>query len=304
MELYTIYRPITATPFRCGDKYMEYEPCDILKPYIRCFWGTKRVVRQEKGDMVTGEIVTPDTCVDIIFTADFTNNRLECGFRGIDERAFPAGRADGEDRAFSSFAIRFYAWGAAAFAEESMENTKNGLFDAEYHFSKIKKEIGEQLFYATDICQFIPIAEKVLLKHLRVRSQSLTVLQAVHEILANRGNLLMSGLKRRVLVSDRQLQRLFNEYVGISPKSLSALVRYQYLWNDLVYGKNFNPLDAVYRYGYSDQAHMCHDFKKYHSMNMADAREYALQNVGSMQYSPSWPQYDLTIETPDYFPGC
>ena len=73
------------------------------------------------------------------------------------------------------------------------------------------------------------------------------------------------------------------EYVGVSPKSLASLVRYQYLWNDIVYNRQLDILDAVCKYGYSDQAHLCHDFKKYHSMNIADAKKYAMKNVGNIQ---------------------
>lgn len=283
MELYTIYRPITATPFKSSENYREFEPCDALKPYIRCFWGGRELYQTEKDDTVTEELVTPDTCMDIIFTADFTGNKLAGRFRGIDDRPFVTRAAGHEGKTRSLFAIRFYAWGAAAFAEESLRETKDTYFDAGYHFPALKKELGEQLFYAADIRQLISTAEKILLKHLRLRRQSETVLQAVHEILKNRGNLPMSDLKRRLPVGDRQLERLFDEYIGMSPKSLSAIVRYQCLWNDLIYNKSFNTLDAVYRYGYSDQAHLCHDFKKYHSMNMADAREYALRNVGNIQ---------------------
>ncbi len=286
MELNTIYRPITATPFRSDNNYTEFEPSDILKPYVRCFWGTRGIVTRRKSSVVTEEIVTPDTCVDIMFTADYTNNKLDSRFHGIDDRSFRY-RTDVEDRELSTFAIRFYAWGAAAFAQESMKKTKGAYLDAEYHFSEIKREIERQLFYNADICQLIPTVEKVLLKNLRVRPQNQAVLQAVYEILAKRGNILIGDLKRRTLISERQLERLFDEYIGMSPKSLSAIVRYQCLWNDLIYNKSFNTLDAVYRYGYSDQAHLCHDFKKYHSMSMADAREYALGNVGNIQDSSS-----------------
>ena len=61
------------------------------------------------------------------------------------------------------------------------------------------------------------------------------------------------------------------------------MVRYQYVWNDFLYNKNFNIADAVYKYGYSDQAHLCRDFKKYHSMSMSDAKKYAMKNVGNIQ---------------------
>lgn len=93
----------------------------------------------------------------------------------------------------------------------------------------------------------------------------------------------MTDLTQDILVSSRQLERLFLEYIGISPKSFASMVRYQYLWNELLYENNFNIADAVYKYGYSDQAHLCHDFKKYHSMNLSDAKKFALQNVGNIQ---------------------
>lgn len=43
-KLYKSYNPITATPFQCTEEYMEFVPCDALKPYIRCFWGSKKAV--------------------------------------------------------------------------------------------------------------------------------------------------------------------------------------------------------------------------------------------------------------------
>lgn len=162
MELYKIYNPITAAPFKCTGDYMEFEPCDALKPYIRCFWGSKKPVAQDENAAATTSIVTPDTCMDIVFSVDFTNNKIESLFCGIDDRTFIAHNDDKKKKTFSLFAIRFYAWGAALFAEESMRNTKNAFFDAECHFTKINSELEKQLFDITDICSLIPIAEKIL----------------------------------------------------------------------------------------------------------------------------------------------
>lgn len=283
MEIYKIYRPITAYPFRNNEHYMEFEPCDALKPYIRCFWGTRKVARQEKSDVAIKQIVTPDTCADIIYTVDFTNNKIESVFGAIGDRTLVLQGENNEDRMVFYFAIRFYAWGVTAFAEESVKNTKNLLMDVGYHFPKIKKEIEKQLFDVRDIYQLIPKVEKVLLKCLNDRHKNQAVIQAVGNIILNKGNLLMTDLRQEVMISERQLERLFAEYVGVSPKSLTSMIRYQCLWNDVLYNKKFNSLDAVYKYGYSDYAHLCHDFKKYHSMSMADARKFAMQNVGNIQ---------------------
>ncbi len=61
------------------------------------------------------------------------------------------------------------------------------------------------------------------------------------------------------------------------------MIRYQYLWNEIMFNKDFDILDAVAKYGYSDQPHLLSDFKKYHSMNIREAKAYALKNVGNLQ---------------------
>lgn len=284
MELHKIYNPIIATPFKRTEDYMEIAPCDALKPYIRCFWGSEKVFVRGGCACSENSIVVPDTCMDIMFTVDFTNNRIESLFHGIDDRAFIAYREREEKKTLFLFAIRFYAWGGALFAEESMRNTKNAFFDVDCHFLKIRREIERHLFDAVDIYQMIPIVEKILLAHLMERHQNQAVFQAISRILENKGNLSMTDLKKEAFISSRQLERLFLEYVGISPKNLASMIRYQYLWNELLYSRDFNMADAAYRYGYSDQAHLCRDFKKFHSMNMTEARRLAMQNVGNIQY--------------------
>lgn len=282
MELYQLYNPITATPFQQDQEYQEFEPCDALKPFIRCFWGTKEPIMKKVSDTSTTGIVTPDTCMDIIYTVDFTHNKLNNTFCGIDERTFQTHNFCLEDKMAFSFAIRFYAWGVPMFSEESMRTVKNASFDVGYHFSKIKKEIEPLLFNVTDMRQLIPQVEQILLKHLKERHNQ-NVLESIYYILLHKGNISIQELKQQIHLSDRQLERLFLEYVGVSPKSMASMIRYQYLWNDIVYRPFYNILDLVDKYGYSDQAHLCHDFKKYHSMNIAEARTYALQNVGNIQ---------------------
>lgn len=286
MKLHQIYHPITATPFRCAPDYMEYAPCDALKPYIRCFWGSEKPVVQQERTESSIDIVTPDTCMDIIFTADFTNNTIDNAFCAIDERAYIARQTSKTKKTFFRFAIRFYAWTCFLFANESMKNTKNTYFDTAYHFPQIKKEIEKRLFDVENIRQIIPVTEKLLMNHFRDKYQNPVVFQSVSKILSAKGNLSMKDLEQEALVSSRQLERLFMEYIGVSPKSLAAMVRYQYLWNDILYHDRLNIGDAVYQYGYADQAHLCHDFRKYHSMNLSEAKKFAMQNAANIRYNP------------------
>ncbi len=85
----------------------------------------------------------------------------------------------------------------------------------------------------------------------------------------------MSDLCGYTAVSQRQLERLFADYVGISPKKLAGLIRYQYLWRDILRYGTSDIQDAVFRYGYADQAHLLNDFRKYHDTTPARARSLA-----------------------------
>lgn len=283
MEFHKIYHPITAFPLAQDDSYMEFEPCRELKPYVRCFWGTNNIYRQKKMNPPRQELITPDTCMDIIFTADFTNNRVEGNFYGIDDRTFEAHHNNNGGKIVSTFAVRFYAWSAVLFSEDSMKDTKNRFFDAGHHFAELKKKIEPLLFEVTDTKERIRITETYLLQRMQMRHSSLLVMDAVAQILASRGNIEIGSLAKNIHTSGRQLERVFGEYIGISPKKLASLVRYQYLWNDIVYRSDFHVQDAVHRYGYTDQAHLLKDFKRFHTMTISEARKHAYEHVVFLQ---------------------
>ncbi len=283
LKFHTIYTPLTSVPFDRNETYMEFAPCDALKPFIKCFWGTSRPIVNKVTDSLMERIVTPDTCMDIIFKVNYTDNIITSRFYGIDDRAFPAYKNVVPDICVSTFAIRFYPWSAVLFSEESMGGVLNGFFDAGYHFSKLKNELEQLLFDITDIESRIVLAEKYLLENIHPERMNPLIMQAVNEILADRGNIRTEHLAAVLAVSTRHLERLFSEYMGISPKKFSSLVRYQYLWKDILFDSKFHILDAVQRYGYTDQPHLLREFKKYHTVTIGEAKRIAFRNVAFLQ---------------------
>lgn len=283
MDFHKIYMPITASPFAHDKSYTEIEPCEALKPYVRCFWGSEKPYTKGPAEELANKLVIPDTCMDIIFRFNFTDNKLISAFCGINDIPFTSDDSISDNTVTSVFGIRFYAWSAVLFSEESMRNVKNGFYDAGQHFSKIKKELEQRFFEVVDLRQRIEIVQKVLLKHLREKNQNPLIMEAVGEILRRRGNLKLLELSSEIHVSERQLERLFKEYIGVSPKQLSSLIRYQYLWSDFVFLSDFHIQDEVYRYGYTDQAHLLRDFKRFHTMNLSQAKEHAFRDVAFLQ---------------------
>ncbi len=121
-----VYHPITGTPFHQDEAYRELMPCAALSPYIRCFRGSVRPLPARPS--IEDGIVIPDTCMDIIFHVDYAGNRLSSVFCALDEHSYrtPASRESGGRSA--TFAIRFYAWTACLFAEDSLRGSVNGRF--------------------------------------------------------------------------------------------------------------------------------------------------------------------------------
>lgn len=276
------YYPITATPFIKNNSYRELVPCKALQPYIRCYWGTDRPLIQEEKDCVS-RLVIPDTCVDIIYNIDDTANTVSGGFCGVNDCSFYAFEKANTGHAVATFSIRFYAWNAYAFAGDSLRSTLNGYFKADALFEWLDRMIRPKLLELRTLEEKAAFAEELLRGRLSDRKENRIVDNAVSCILDNRGSLEVSDLAKELFVSTRQLERLFHEYIGITPKKLSNLIRYQFLWRDIVCEPNFNLLNAVHKYGYTDQSHLLREFKKYHSMDIHSARTLAFQDVGNIQ---------------------
>lgn len=276
MEFYRIYNPITAMPFRKSREYTEIAPCGALRPYVRCFWGSELPYRSEACKASVSEsLVTPDTCMDVIFDINHTNGSADSCFCGIDDRSFTANGRSGTGGVVSTFGIRFYAWSAALFAEDSMRGTRNARIDAGAHFGGLKKYLEPRFYESTDILSRIKLAEKYLLEHLGAMRENSLLSHAIGFILAHEGALSIKELAGETCISERRLERIFGEYIGVSPKKLARLVRYQYLWNSIVYAGNYDIHDLVYRFGYTDQAHLLRDFKRFHTMTPSEAVRHA-----------------------------
>lgn len=271
MKSNMIYRPLTATPFTHSAAYQEIEPCRLLQPYVRCFWTGEYCDAGAEGNGYP-KLVIPDTCVDIIYYIDDTDHVVTADFTGINDRSFSICSSGETKHKISVFAIRFYAWSAYAFSEDSFKGTVNGTYDVRERFAWLDREMRGRVFEAKDLTELIPLAERLLLKKLEATKKNDTVDRAVHQMLLHYGALEIDRLAKESFTCARQLERLFQEYIGITPKKLSNLVRYQFVWRDLVTREHFDIMNAVCQYGYTDAAHLMREFKRYHSMNIRDAR--------------------------------
>ena len=82
------YMPFTASSLKQNETYREVLPLHpALRGIIRCFWGSDRpYLRNEENAMPT--LVVPDTCADIIYQIDYTENSVAGYFCGVNDTSF------------------------------------------------------------------------------------------------------------------------------------------------------------------------------------------------------------------------
>lgn len=276
------YVPLTAIPLRQNMEYQEIAPdIPVLSDYIRCFWGSaKPFVKKES---TVSHFVIPDTCVDIIYYIDHTEETITSIFCGINDSGFWDKNTSGNGHLVSVFAVRFYAWGAYAFSEDSLEGTLNSFCEVSSRFHWLDAHMQMQLLEKRLLSERIRIAEQKFLQRMAIARQHSVLNGAVEQILWKKGTLSALQLAKECFISSRQLERLFSKYIGITPKKLANLVRYQFLWNEIMRNRQFSMLDAVVKYGFTDQSHLIREFKRYHSMDISSAKRYAYQNVENIQ---------------------
>ncbi len=77
----------------------------------------------------------------------------------------------------------------------------------------------------------------------------------------------MDGLARHVALSGRQLSTLFRREVGLGPKAISRLMRFnratQRIAATLSAERALSLADTAYRCGFSDQSHLVRDFQQF-----------------------------------------
>ncbi len=265
-RLTEMYHPITSTPFMCSSEYREILPCQSLKPYVRCFW------EASTDSNITQRLVIPDTCIDIIFNINNLENKCSGFVCGIDEYAHNSNTADGSS---TKFGIRFYAWTAILFSERNFIGTKNSAFCADEFYSYIRKQLEPILSQNISLDKKVKLAESILLKNINENRINNNLMNALYFMMTSPKRTNIAELCSYTALSERSLERLFSSNIGISPKSFSSLIRYQMLWQEIIYNQNFNILDAVLKYGYYDQSHLLNDFKSRHLLTPSEALSMA-----------------------------
>ena len=250
-----LYRPLQMA-IRPSDHsevvYREYPPARVLQNFVYCYWMIQTKV-QDSGPFLYH--IMADGCVDLLLNC---SNGDPLKLAGTAERSgFVAIKAQTE-----YFGIRFFPGCIHYFLRISAKEIANQEIPCKDIWGNRLESIEYQLRCADSVDQRIFITNAFLLNFLETckREPDQRLLNALDIIYLSKGHLSVEN-DTSVDISSRHLRRIFDRYIGISPKKFSKTVRFQSVLRHMMLNPENVSKCGYLDFGYFDQPHFIHEFK-------------------------------------------
>jgi len=239
--------------------YREFLPSPLFGKYILCYWLLESTVPlAEHYDYG----VVADGCIDVFYNLQ---NPEDSTVMGLSERfvSFELGNF------FSYAGLRFRP---AAFPHlfnidaSELTGKAEALKDIYPQFAQLICTEFKQRKAGIDIAALFDQCMMRLFQKIDPKTEDPRLHFAIERIFNASGNIrvekdLDTGF------SPRNLQRLFNFYIGAAPKVFSNIVRFQHMLQFCPKTKAIVPNTHFATAGYYDQAHFIKDFKRFYGKN-------------------------------------
>lgn len=236
-------------------------PIPRLKPYITKIW----LVENDHG-LPENNIVPPNArpkmiipYVNTITTTSAQNVRTcyEGGIYFIGVRDVPVALSTPRAKT-GSIGFEFTSTAAYKFFRQSMHDLANDLFSFADCFGNEGASLEKEVNDLRDPYRKIERVQEFLVDQLtQVKRNNTIVDYSIDLIDRSHGLIGIQELERKTGYSKRYLDLLFKDHLGIAPKALSTILRFQYFYK--VVG---NQKESIYDL-YYDESHFIKEFKRF-----------------------------------------
>jgi AraC-like DNA-binding protein len=246
--------------------YQETPPSGPLAKFIKCFWALEY---RGTGASVSPEPVLPDGCPEIVFNLSDRFVRVFPLHQDIQPQTIFAGQMSRSIVIMprgnvNLFGVRFHPAGAGPLLGFPVSEVTDRILDFADACGVTGKPVENKISEAGSFGERKAIFEAFYLSKLSERGvQDSIAAFAADMILAGRGAHAISGIAKKIGVSDRRLERRFKQFIGISPKTFSRIIRFQTVVSAVQQSGSRNLLDTALSFGYYDQSHLIRDFNEF-----------------------------------------
>lgn len=173
------------------------------------------------------------------------------------------------ERSLSLFSITFQPLGAKAFFDIPMSEFCDRNIPLRFINKEFTAKLESQLFESKSFGEKVALAEKLLTKLLIKKQQEFNFARigdSISFINEQGGKTDVEELAGRACLSRKQFERIFNDFIGISPKRFLKIVRFQHSIYLKQQNSAINLTHLAFDSGYFDQSHMINDFRQLSGM--------------------------------------
>ncbi|MDD3907376.1 MAG: helix-turn-helix transcriptional regulator [Bacteroidales bacterium] len=239
------------------------QPTPSLSTYIKQYW----FLEMEASEGV-GERVVPNGYVELTFhfadhlrkiklTDELQPGIIICGQKTGFFDVRPTGKT-------SMLSIQFFPHSASLFFDLPISQIANETLDLRDVIGAPAHELEEQLYDLHTLDDKVKYIEDFLLLRLS-RKTEYAWGRIYHNILLinqSYGSIMPDRLASEACLSRKQHDRLFKQFVGLSPKKYLKVIRFQYCLFVHQRHPHESLTELAYRSGYYDQSHMINDFRE------------------------------------------
>lgn len=243
-------------------RYTEIKSQFPLNRFVECFWTLESDVPSSEP-----ERILPDGCVELILNFGAPFSQHDENRHSLQPRNFLVGQMTGPifispTGAVQLLGIRFHPGGTLPFLRVPLHE----ITDQVVELGGLSRELERELLSAASEAESLPdkaqAVEKFLTHRLTDQRQDFRLIDLAARIVASAGMMPVDQLAHEAGISSRQLERRFLREVGVGPKLLGRIIRFQQVFRAVEQCSSAWAAVAL-ECGYYDQAHLIRDFNQF-----------------------------------------
>lgn len=242
--------------------YSEFKPQPPLNRFVECLWTLESDVPSWQP-----ERILPDGCVELIlnFGARFSQHSGKAP--ALQPRNFVVGQMTGPimisaGGPVQELGIRFHPGGTLPFLKLPLYEITDELVELGSLSSKFESELVRAASRSESLVEKIAAVAEFLTRQVTTYDHDARVLMLAARIVDSGGAVSVDQLANDAGISSRQLERRFLREIGLGPKLLGRIIRFQQVFRAV---EQAEPAWATLALecGYYDQAHLIRDFNQF-----------------------------------------
>jgi AraC-like DNA-binding protein len=247
--------------------FFHFPPSPVLAPFVEAIWGVRG------STFFTREAVLPNGAVELMVNFGpvqkvhaYAEVEVDEDFRrywlaGIQDQPLVIGSPEGTDH----MSVRFRPGGAHAFFALPMEELKDRVVDLDLLLGRGgSEELRDRLAAVPcDRGRALELERWLLERRYGVHPYFATVRRAIDVLHGSGFRVGVGELCDRLGLSNRHLIEQFRSVVGLTPKTLSRVARFQAVVRATEGQPRVEWARVAHAFGYADQPHLVREFRRF-----------------------------------------